>query len=583
MDNYTSVVKPFIRWLNRIQVLIGVLACLSLLAEYGYYLSPRATYLLQRIDFFIIFFYIAQFLIRLSLTINKAAYLKSHWFEALLSLLIFLELSYIIFSMGISPFENYLIGIDIRSVTKVYIVVAQIIIFLAILNGIIRYNKKIAHMKFHPAQFILFSFLSVILFGSFLLSVPKATTHPISFIDALFTSTSATCVTGLTVLDTGKDFSRLGQFIILFLIQIGGLGIMTLASFLSIFFGKGMGIREKVLIGEMLDVTKTATISRVIRHIILITFFVEFVGAFFLFNAWLDEGWTFFQLLYVSIFHSISAFCNAGFSTFSDSLMGFQDDLAVLLTISALIILGGLGFVSLMDLGGTRLLSDKPTHKIQRLQIQTKLVLIVTVILIFGGWIILTLINYNSMPLSRNLLNSIFTSITARTAGFNSVDMSKLPVPAISIVMCLMFIGGGPGSTAGGIKTSTLGVLGLHLKSIIVGDQNVVIFRKAVPTMVINRAMVVVHLAMIVIILGTFLLLLTESADLLTVLFEVVSAFATVGLSLGLTPFLTFWGKFIIICIMFIGRIGVLTLAFAVFTPQDKGHIKYPSESIMVG
>jgi trk system potassium uptake protein TrkH len=415
--------------------------------------------------------------------------------------------------------------------------------------------------------------------------LPRATFpgQPITFLDALFTSASATCVTGLTVVDTATCFTTTGQIIILTLIQIGGLGIMTISSFLVMFFGKGIGVRERVVLREMLNLDKIGLITNTLRNVVLLTFGIEAAGTLLLMVFWQDQGWSFGYLAYTALFHSVAAFCNAGFSTFTDSLCGFSGSVGVLGTISMLIIFGGLGFIVIMDIGDYLVASAKNRKQPFHLKIQTRLVILISVILIVAGMALVYLIERISGN-DISFLSALFISITARTAGFNSIDMSTLACGSAFIVIFLMFIGASPGSTGGGIKTTTAGVLVKSIFAIITGQNRIIMYHKRIPFLVLNRALVVFTFSVIVVAFMVFILSLTEKTDMVNIIFEVVSAFGTVGLSRNLTPDLSVMGKIAIIGTMFIGRIGALTLAFAITqSDQTPSRIEYPSESIMVG
>ncbi len=438
--------------------------------------------------------------------------------------------------------------------------------------------------KFHPAQIIFFSFISVIVIGALLLKIPQATTssEPISFIDALFTATSATCVTGLIVVDTGTYFTSLGQVIIIVLVQLGGLGIMMFSAFFAMFFKQGISIKERVVLREMMNVENIGMINKTIRNIFVITFSLEIIGTVLLIIAWSDCNWGMRKLTFNSIFHSISAFCNAGFSTFSDSLMRFQTDVPTFLIFSMLIIMGGVGFITIMDLGASRILPGSK-KKIPGLSLHTKLILTISGILLLAGAIAFYIFEFHRMSTTGKVLSSVFTSVTARTAGFNTVDIGQLSVNSALFLMVLMFIGASPGSTGGGIKTTTCGILWLSLSSFASGKNKIELFRKRIPDTVLNRAYIVFLFSVIVVVISVFVLTITESADFIDILFEEISAFGTVGLSRGLTPDLTGIGKVIITISMFVGRIGPLTLASAIINQREPQKIEYPSEYVMIG
>lgn len=585
-DEYHYWSTPIINFVNVLLGLVSIAAICSIVLQYGFFLSETTSAILNRVDLFIVQFYLWQFVLKLLFSRSKIKFLRQRWFEAALAGLILSEIAVIIKLVGINEIRNSIFDINIAAVTKMYVGFAQVLIILSIITGGIKYNTKLASLRFHPSQTLLFSFIVVIFAGTALLMLPKATSSsvPIKFIDALFTATSATCVTGLTVVNNATYFTNTGNLIILILIQIGGLGIMTLSSFLALLFGQGVGIRERVVLNQMMNIEKIGMISTALRNAVILTFSVEAVGAILLMIFWADQGWTIQQLIFNSVFHSVSAFCNAGFSTFPDSLVSYHHDAAVLLTISALVVIGGLGFMVIFDLIGVAKGRIKKESRRSRLSIQSRIVLIVSGLLLVGGFAILYMLDRHDNGWNR-LLTAIFNSVTARSSGFNTVDFAVLNSSSILIMMILMVIGASPGSTGGGIKTTTLGILWASIGAIITGQNRIVIFKRRIPFLVLNRALVVFAFSVMVIVCAAFFLSITENSSIIDIIFEAVSAYSTVGLSRGLTPLLTIPGKFIVIALMFIGRLGALTLAFAITAPTEQPPVKieYPSETVMIG
>lgn len=584
-EEYLYWATPIIKITNFLLGLISIAAISSLVLRYGFYLQDSTLAVLNRIDLFIVQFYLWQFIFRFSFSRSKLFFLKRHWFEAVLGLLILSEIAIIIKFVGINSISRYFLDINITAVTEIYVGIAQALIILSIISEGIHYNTKFASLKFHPSQTLMLSFILVIFAGTALLMLPKATIgkHSLNFLDALFTATSATCVTGLTTIDTATNFTATGKLIIMVLIQIGGLGIMTLSSFLALLFGQGVGIKERVVLNQFMNTDKIGMISNSLRSAVILTFSIEAAGTLLLMFFWSDQGWTFRQLFETSLFHSVSAFCNAGFSTFSNSLVSYQNDAGIILTLSSLIILGGIGFMVIYDLLGKKV-RFKKTNRLSRLSVQSRIVLIVSGVLIILGFTLLYILD-DSCKGSDRILTAFFNSITARTAGFNTIDFGTLNNSSILIVMVLMFIGGSPGSTSGGIKTTTLGILWASIGAIITGRNRIVIFKRRIPFLVLNRALVVFAFSVMAIVCAAFLLSITEKAPIIDIIFESVSAFSTVGLSRGLTPHLSIFGKILIIILMFVGRLGALTLAFAITAPTEQPPVKveYPSETVMIG
>ena len=450
--------------------------------------------------------------------------------------------------------------------------------------------------KLTPPQVIISSFLITIVIGAVLLSLPQSAAEgsSISTVDAFFTATSATCVTGLIVKDTGKDFSKFGQMVILFLIQIGGLGIMTLSTFFAIVFGRKLTLRENVVVKGAMDHNSVEGLKTLILYIFGITFSIEAIGAFFLYNRFGDT--------YSSIFHAISGFCNAGFSLNTSNFLYYGQDTYVNLIMAGLVILGGIGFIVLIDvpkifkwvfgrvfLGKT----EDIRHLFSRISLQTKIAVSVSlVLLLVGAGIFFAIENHRilyGLGIKHKILASFFQSVTVRTAGFNTVPIINLASPTLLFLMILMFIGASPGSTGGGIKTCTLGVIVAGAWSMIRNRQNPQLFKKTIPKSVLTKAMMIVGLAVAWIVVFTMLLSFVEARNevmpnyFLRILFEVVSAFGTVGLSTGITPILSSFGKFLIMITMLVGRIGPLTLALAFTMRGQKVFYKYPEEKVMVG
>lgn len=446
--------------------------------------------------------------------------------------------------------------------------------------------------KLNPPQILAFSFLCVIIIGTVLLSMPFATEsgRKLPLVDSLFTATSATCVTGLIVRDTGTHFSGFGKAVILILLQMGGLGIMTFSTLFAILLGRKLTIKHDVVIQRTMTANKVQNLATLITYILLITLGIELLGAACLAFRWAGTtDWSFGKVLANSVFHSVSAFCNAGFSLFSTSFSSFLGDAYINLIMIFLIIIGGIGFVVILEL--PRLLRRKPPY---RVSIQTKVALTVSLSLILiGATVFLFSEGNNAMDgLSgkEKILGSVFQSVTTRTAGFNTLNIGKLATPTLCFFVFLMFIGASPGSTGGGIKTCTFGVLLATAFSMLKNRDRVSMFKRTIPKDVVRKALVVLFLALTWIFVAALLLAVTESGKaasldnfFLRVLFEVTSAFGTVGLSTGITSTLSMAGKVIIICTMFAGRVGPLTLALAVALQRDKVAYTYPEEKIMIG
>ncbi|MFY4776438.1 TrkH family potassium uptake protein [Metabacillus sp. RGM 3146] len=436
-----------------------------------------------------------------------------------------------------------------------------------------------------PPKILVLGFAMIILLGSGLLCLPIATQdgEGLNWLNALFTATSATCVTGLVVVDTGTTFTLFGQLVILSLIQVGGLGFMTFATFFALFVGRKISFRERLLIQESLNQASTQGVVKLVRTILLFTLVSEGIGAVLLaFRFSFDMPAQ--KAIYYGIFHSISNFNNAGFDLMGEfrSLTGYVEDPIVTLVVCALIILGGIGFMVISDLFEKK--------SLRRVSLHTKVVLSTTTLLLAAGTVLIFLLEYNNpktlQPLSAigKFLASFYQSVTPRTAGSNTLNIPDLRDSTLFLIIILMFIGASPGSTGGGIKTTTLATLLGAVWSQIKGKKDVEMFRyRIIPTM-IYKALTVILSSLLLVITVTMILSITEKqANVFMILFEAVSAFGTVGLSMGLTPELSPIGKIIISLTMFIGRLGPLTVAIALAEQTYKELYRYPKGKIMIG
>ncbi|CRK83721.1 TrkH family potassium uptake protein [Neobacillus massiliamazoniensis] len=436
-----------------------------------------------------------------------------------------------------------------------------------------------------PPKTLVLGFATIILIGAFLLTMPISTVNGkgLTFLNALFTATSATCVTGLVVVDTGTTFTIFGQLVILSLIQIGGLGFMTFATLFAFLLGKRISLKERILLQESLNNLSMEGIVRLAKRILIFTGVIELTGAVILsirFSFDMPIG----KAIYYGIFHSISNFNNAGFDIIGNfkSLTGYVDDPTVVLTICSLITLGGIGFIVMNELFEYRIS--------KRLSLHTKVVLVTSAILLLAGTIGIFVLEYSNektlKPLSflGKVLGALFQSVTARTAGANTISIGDMTQSSLFLIVFLMFVGASPGSTGGGIKTTTFATLLGAVWSQIRGKEDVVFYRQRIGYETIYKALTVTLSGLFLVIIMTMLLTITEPGkDFLSLLFETTSAFGTVGLSMGITPDLSNLGKGLIIFTMFAGRVGPLTIAFAVTIRRNPDAFRYPKGKIMIG
>ena len=463
-------------------------------------------------------------------------------------------------------------------------------------------HKIVLTSKLHPTQILAAGFLIVIAITTFLLMLPISSSkgEMTSPIDALFTATSAVCVTGLSVVNTLEHWSLFGKIVLICAIQIGGLGFMSLVSMVFIIMRKRITFKNRLIMQEALNFTTTAGVVRFSKMVVQGTLFVEGIGAFFLAFAFVPEfGWI--KGIWYSVFHSISAFCNAGFDLIgTDSFCPYVGNTLINVVLMLLIIVSGLGFCVWLDTYRTikyKLTAPKYftwKQAVGKLSLHTKLVYVITAILLVSGAIVIFVLEYHNpgtlghLTLKEKILAALFQSVSPRTAGFASIPLGKMTTTSKLFTIILMFIGGSPAGTAGGIKTVTVGVLVICAISTVKGNDKVTVFKRRISFSAISRALTIVMIGVTVVAVVIGILSLTEPFPFMDIVFEAVSAFATVGTTVGITPYLSTIGKIIIIIVMFIGRLGPITIAVALMIKQNKKeknkvNIEYPEEKIMVG
>lgn len=438
--------------------------------------------------------------------------------------------------------------------------------------------------KLSPSRKLILGFLLAILLGTFILMMPFSLREgeKLNFLSSLFTIVSAVCVTGLTVVDVSKIFSPAGDLVIIFFIQLGGLGVMTFSSILFLVMGKRMTFYERELLKEERNADSSGEISSFIKKLLLTVFIIESIGAIIL--TWeFSKEMPLNKAVFYGIFHSISAFCNAGFSLFSNNLEAYKANPVINLTIGYLITLGGIGFAVITSV------IMVIRRGIDRFNLTSKVAIIMSVILTFGGMILFFVLEYSNpatlgdLNFVQKILASYFQSVTLRTAGFNTIPLGELRNSTIFMCCILMFIGASPGSTGGGIKTTTFGVILFYVIGIVKKKENVEIFNRRLDWEIMNRALAILVLAITYVIIVIMLMLIAENFSPEEIMFEVISAFGTVGLTLGITPDLTTFSKLLLIVTMFIGRLGPMTFALAIGETKKKALSKYPKENILVG
>jgi len=439
-----------------------------------------------------------------------------------------------------------------------------------------------------PVQILSLGFATLIFIGAILLSLPIASQSGkiTPFIDCIFTSTSAVCVTGLVTLDTGTYWTYFGKTVIMLLIEIGGLGFMSVTTLVFLILGKRITLQGRLIMQEAMNVNSLQGLVKMAKYVLMFTFAVEGVGAVLLSTQFIPQ-FGIFKGIYYSVFHAVSAFCNAGFDLMGNfnSITAYAENTVVILTISALIIIGGLGFFVWVEIYNYK--------GIKRLSLHSRVVIYTTLVLIVGGAILMFIFEMNNpltmqrMSIKGKILSSIFASITPRTAGYNSIPIDGMTTAGNFLTIILMFIGGSPGSTAGGIKTATAVVMFMTVVSVVRGREDTEIFQKRINKALVYRAFAIAVIGLTLVIIVTMLLSITEqkSIPFEHLLYEATSAFATVGLSLGVTTKLTFVGKLIIVFTMYAGRVGPLTIILAIAKGRNSksGTIRYPEDKILIG
>jgi trk system potassium uptake protein TrkH len=447
---------------------------------------------------------------------------------------------------------------------------------------------KLPIVRLTPSRVLVLGFAALIMVGTFLLSLPVASVsgRPLRFVDALFTATSAVCITGLVVKDTGTYFTQFGQTVIIILVQVGGLGFMTMSTLFAILLGKKIGLKERVLIQESFNQLTLAGLVRLIRNVILVTLGLEFVGGLLLSLRFLAD-FPPARALSFGFFHAIASFCNSGFDLFGqvygpfNSITHYVADWLVVLVTSSLIVLGGLGFPVIMEL--------LTYHRNKKFSLHTKVVLKITTMLIIVGAVLMLLMEVNNQNTlgglgpSGKILGAFFLSITPRTAGFSTVDAGQLRVGTWFLFIILMFIGGSPSSTGGGIKTTTFGLVLATVISTIRGKMDVELFERRLPVDLIFKALTIITLGMGWVFFVTLVMSLIEPFEFINLFFEAMSAFSTMGMTTGITRELSDLSLALLMVTMFIGRVGVMTVALALAQGREQSTCKYLEERIIIG
>ncbi|TGK90056.1 portal protein [Leptospira bourretii] len=573
------------RWLGRtFYIFFGFLSVTILLLDFGfYYPESWKEYVTLSIRTLVSFFIFYESIHLIFTNKRWKEYVSIHKIE--LIILLMLGLEFIYEKNIVSILKSYHISGD--DTTLIFLSANQVLFLFSNLAHFYRLSRNHDSKRLNPSIVFVSSFAFIILLGVCFLHFPKSTNGTVPSIDIVFTTISATCVTGLSTVDISSSFTLTGQLVVLLLIQVGGLGLMTLTSFFSIFLAGKVSVSDTMMIKDLLSEETMGRAKEILKQITLQTLAIESIGAILLFYSFPKNfPIALSEKIYYSIFHSISAFCNAGFSLLPNGLAteAFQRSEGFLSVIMLLIVLGGLGFPVLFQI---RTRFANPFDFKFRWSVTSKLVFWTTGCLLLFGWLSYYFLEQNSslkgLTTSEQIFHSLFYSVTTRTAGFNTLDLSQMGFPITFISFFLMWVGASPVSTGGGIKTTTFAISLLNITNEIRGKDRMEIDHRTIANSSIARASATIVLSLFVIFVAIFCLLLTENANFIDLCYEVVSAFGTVGLTRSLTPHLSDSGKIIICTVMFVGRVGILTLLVALSKKVDRISYEYPKEYVVVG
>ncbi|MFQ3214697.1 MAG: trk system potassium uptake protein TrkH [Marivirga sp.] len=541
----------------------------------------------------VLIIYFLTFLVRFIYSFRRRIFLKEHVLETVLVAIIFANVvsNYFFNNLLIRFFAEQF---DFKNYEDAYLTIITFYFMVLISYETIKASTILSKLKSKPARTFIYSFLLLILFGTALLMLPAMTTQEgsMSFFDALFTAVSASCVTGLIVVDTATFFTFKGQFVIMILFQLGGLGIISFTSFFATFLRSGVGIKQQLMLRDFLVSESLFSAKGLLRQIIVITIIIESISFILVFFTWGPDVHfdSVGQKVFFSAFHAVSAFCNAGFSLFSSGLYqtGVASSYVLHIVLALTLIMGGLGFSAIQDLFAIKNLRDRLANPWKDWALSTKIAVYTSFILIVLGTVVFYLLEKDNVLQNQNFMEgmiaSFFQSASARTAGFNTVDFGALRTPTLLLIIVLMFIGASSGSVGGGIKTSTFYLLITSVFATLRGRLKIEIGRKFIPKELLFKALSIFFFAASLNLIAVFLLTITDSnIPLADLIFEEVSAFGTVGLSTGITSSLSVAGRTIIILSMFIGRVGTLTFALALSSRTSSKGYKYPKAHLMVG
>ncbi len=580
--------KSILGLLRYFTVIVTFLVIGGIVYYYGFpetKTSYRFNYYIIR---FSLVFFLVRYIVQFFFDFHPMGFIRKRWFEGIVLLIFFIDALFPVFFESILYFQPIKLFVE-----KHTLLLFQLYFLIIVLWELGHTASRLGRLKIGPATLLVLSFIVLILGGTGMLMLPEMTSDGhIRFLDALFTATSASCVTGLGVVDTATFFTFKGKVIILILIQLGGINIISFAAFFMTLSQRTGGLKYQSLIKDLLSVEQLSDTRRILRSIIKWSVITEIAGSILIYFSWgsaihfANNG----EKVFSSIFHAISAFNNAGFSLFTDNLyqVGIQDMVQLQLIIALLVITGGLGFFVLQDLFGLSNIRQRINFKWKSYHVSTKITIRMSAILILAGTVVFFILEKNGVLAGKEtgdaIITSLFQSITTRTAGFNTIDIGSLTMPVLLFFMIFMFVGAGSGSTGGGIKVTTLALIIKSTIATIRGKKHVEFFKRNIPFEIVNKAYIILVYALFVISTSIFALSITEpDTAFIQLAFEEFSAFATVGLSTGITSSLSDAGRIIIIISMYIGRIGILSIVMMLSKKVISSRYQYAKTSIMVG
>lgn len=575
-----------IRLMKILSAIVSVVTLSAIVIYHGCHLRYSVISFIRGLVYFSLVFYIVKYLVQMLYSLHKFDYLKKSWFEGIvIAILVMHFVLYVFFGLDVFNFKEY---------ENAYILCIQLYFFVIMLIEMSKASTFIGKMNISPPVLLMSSFFILIVMGTILLLLPRMTTHHISFTDALFTATSASCVTGLTVLSTAHDFTIQGQVVIMILMQLGGMSILSFATFFTTFLSRSyVGLRYQYLVKDMLSANRLSDSFSLLRQIVLATFIIEASGVLMFYMYWRTTG--FFEgtgtTFFYSLFHSVSAFNNAGFALWDSSFRDVQicNSYFPQTVIMILVFLGGIGFVTISEFFNPMVIRERKKYRWKQLSPGTKIVLLTTFGIIIVGTLMFFVLEYNHSLAEKNTLidkifASIFQIISGRTAGFNIIDVNAISIPGMMLVMIIIFIGASPGSTGGGIKTTTFFVLMKSVMATIKGKKHIEFDKKTIPFSMVDKAYSIVVLSIGIIFVSIFILALVEpETNLINIMFESISAFTTCGLSTNCQTAFSDAGKLVLIVDMYIGRIGTLTIAYALGQRNKESRHTYPETYFMIG